>query len=153
MSTKRAKNLQSTAREKFRTFLASRALRQTQQRDQVLNVLLGTRQHLSVQEIYDIARKRDNSLGYATVYRTMKLLVEAGICREVDFRDGLTRYEPKHGRDHHDHLICTECGESEEIYSPKIEKLQDSIVRDYGYIEKSHKLEIFGICPRCQKAK
>lgn len=145
--------MQGTAREKFRAFLTSKALRCTQPRDRVLDVLLATKRHLSVQDIYDIARKRDRSIGYATVSRTVKLLVEAGICREVDFRDGLTRYEPRHGREHHDHLICTECGKSEEIYSPRIEKLQDSIVREHGYIEKSHKLDIFGICPRCQKTK
>ncbi|MBW8039629.1 MAG: transcriptional repressor [Planctomycetes bacterium] len=136
---------------KFNQFLRQKGLRRTKQRDELVEVFLRTEKHLSTQDLFDIVRKKDKDVGYATVARTLKLLAESGLCRVVDFGDGVQRFEHKYGHEHHDHLICLKCGRFVEIYSKKLEKLQDEIVKKHGYIQEYHKLHIFGLCPRCGK--
>ena len=99
------------ARAKFNQFLRQKGLRQTTQRDEIVKLFLRTERHLSTQELFDIVRKKDKDVGYATVARTLKLLAESGLCRMVDFGDGVQRYEHKYGHEHHDHLICSKCGD------------------------------------------
>ncbi|MEA3226508.1 MAG: transcriptional repressor [Planctomycetota bacterium] len=139
------------AKEKFEQFVAKEGLRHTEQREKVLDVFLATERHVTVQELYDLVRKKHEGIGYATVARTMKLICEAGLCRQVDFGDGALRYEHKYNHKHHDHLICVECGRFEEIYSRKLEDIQHELVKKHGYVEESHKLDIFGLCPECAK--
>jgi Fur family ferric uptake transcriptional regulator len=139
------------AKEKFEHFVAVKGLRRTVQREHVLEVFLGTEKHLTVQELYDLARKKHRDIGYATVARTVKLMCESGVCRQVDFGDGSQRFEHKYGHQHHDHLICLKCGRFQEIYSPELEKIQDQLVKKHGYVQESHKLDIFGLCPGCAK--
>ncbi len=139
------------ARAKFNQFLRQKGLRQTKQRDEIVKLFLRTERHLSTQELFDIIRKKDKDVGYATVARTIKLLAESGLCRVVDFGDGVQRFEHKYGHEHHDHLICLSCGKFEEIYSPKLEKIQGELVKKHGYVQEKHKLDIFGLCPKCAK--
>ena len=140
------------AKEKFAKFVAGRGLRHTKQRDVVVDAFLATERHVTVQELYDLVRKRRKGVGYATVARTVKLMSESGLCRQVDFGDGDLRYEHKYGHKHHDHLICIKCGKFEEIYSPKLEEIQRELVKKHGYVQESHKLDIFGLCPECANA-
>lgn len=137
------------AKSAFEKFAARKGLRHTAQRQQVLEVFLATERHLTVQELYDLVRRKHKGIGYATVARTIKLMCESGVCRQVDFGDGSQRFEHKHGHEHHDHLICLACGKFEEIYSPELEKIQDQLVKKHGYVQNSHKLDIFGLCPQC----
>ncbi len=139
------------AKAKFNQFLKQKGLRQTEQRDRLINVFLQTERHVSTQELFDIVRKKYKDIGYATVARALKLLVDSGLCRVVDFGDGVQRFEHKYGHEHHDHLICTECGKFVEICSRRLEKLQVEMVRKHGFVQKRHKLDIFGLCPRCGK--
>jgi len=141
------------AKNVFERFIANNGLKHTEQRQKVLDVFLSTERHVTVQQLYDLVRKKHKGIGYATVARTIKLMSEAGICREVDFGDGLQRFEHKYGHEHHDHLICLNCGKFKEIYSPKLEKLQDELVKKYGYVQQRHKLDIFGLCPKCAGRK
>jgi Fur family ferric uptake transcriptional regulator len=141
------------AKEKFEQFVARKNLRHTEQRSHVLDVFLSTEKHLTVQELYDIVRKKHKGIGYATVARTVKLMCESGVCRQVDFGDGSQRFEHKHGHEHHDHLICINCVKFEEIYSAELEKIQNRLVKKHGYVQENHKLDIFGLCPRCAKKK
>jgi len=137
------------AREIFRRYVRGKGLRNTEQRALILDVFLSTEEHLTVQELYDLVRGRDSKTGYATVARTVKLMTESGVCRRVDFGDGPGRFEHKYGHEHHDHLICTKCGKFEEIFSPRLEEIQAEVVKKHGYTHKSHKLDIFGLCPKC----
>ena len=139
------------AKYKFEQFVAEKGLRHTAQRQQILQVFLSTERHLTTQDLYDLVRRKDKSIGYATVARTVKLMCESGICRQVDFGDGVQRFEHKYGHEHHDHLICLKCGRFVEIYSKKLEKLQEELVRRHSYVQEHHKLDIFGICPRCRQ--
>ena len=139
------------AKCKFEQFVAKRGLRHTAQRQQILQVFLSTERHLTTQDLYDLVRRKDKSIGYATVARAVKLMCESGICRQVDFGDGVQRFEHKYSHEHHDHLICLKCGRFVEIYNKKLEKLQDELVRRHSYVQEYHKLDIFGICPRCRQ--
>lgn len=132
-------------------FIKSKGLRQTAQRMEILDTFLGTERHVSVDELYRLVSKKDGRIGYTTVYRTMKLLSESGLCGEIDFGDGVLRFEHKYGHEHHDHFICTSCGRFIEVVSPRIEKLQDEMARKHGFLPLKHKLEIFGICSNCRK--
>lgn len=133
----------------FADFVTSKKLRHTPQRESVLDVFLKTERHVSVDELYELVKKEDTAIGYTTVYRTMRLLAESGLCQESDFGDGIVRFEHKYGHEHHDHLICTKCGRFIEVLSPKIEKMQDSLTEKYAFTPARHKLQIFGTCKKC----
>ncbi|MHC4478054.1 MAG: Fur family transcriptional regulator [Planctomycetota bacterium] len=138
------------ARDRFEQYMAEKGLRHTDQRRQIVQVFLGTERHVTVQQLYDLVRKKYKGIGYATVARTVKLMAESGICRGVDFGDGAQRFEHEFGHEHHDHLICVRCGRFVEIFSKKLETLQAELVEEHGYVQHSHKLDIFGLCPRCR---
>jgi Fur family ferric uptake transcriptional regulator len=131
-------------------FIRSKGLRYTPQRERILDIFLSTERHVSVDELYRLVKKRYPDVGYVTVYRTMKLLSECGLCGEIDFGDGILRFEHKYGHEHHDHLICTKCGKFIEVMEPEIEKLQDKLAKKHSFMSTNHKLQIFGICRRCR---
>jgi Fur family transcriptional regulator, ferric uptake regulator len=137
-------------KEIFHRHLKSTGNKITSQRDAVLKVFLDADGHLSVEEIYQRAREVDPMLGFTTVYRTMKLLVECGIARSEKLHDGHLRYERNFRRQHHDHLICTHCGLVIEFYNESIEAEQDRITRRFGFVMSSHSLRIFGLCEACR---
>ncbi len=139
------------AKEKLRQFLRTRGLRQSRPRDVVADVFLRTEKHVSTQELFELVKKKRKNIGYATVARTLKLLAEAGLCRIVDFGDGTQRYEHEYGHEHHDHLVCSDCGRVVEVFSRELEKAQDQLIRKHGYEQISHRLHIYGICPKCRK--
>ena len=98
-------------------------------------------------------RAKDSRVGYATVYRTLKLLAECGVANERRFGDGLTRYELADDATHHDHLICIECGEITEFEEPRIEELQDARRPQDGFELRSHKHELYGVCAPAARRK
>ena len=134
----------------FIDYLRKKDLKLTEQRKEILNVFLKTERHLSVEDLYNIAKRKDPNIGQATVFRTLKLLQEADIAKEVDLGDGKVRYEHKYGHEHHDHLICIRCGRFIEAVDSKIEKLQDDLCKRHGFLPQRHKMEIFGICSKCK---
>ena len=134
----------------FIDFLKKKNLKLTDQRREILKIFLGTNRHLSVENLYNIVKKKDPSIGQATVFRTLKLLCEADIAKEVDFGDKKIRYEHKYGHKHHDHFICVECGIFIEAMDPKIERLQEELCKKIGFLAQRHKMEIFGICKNCR---
>lgn len=135
----------------FIDFLKAKNLKLTNQREEILNIFLKTERHFTTEDLYHIVKKRDPNIGQATVFRTLKLICEAGIAREVDFGDKKLRYEHKIGHEHHDHLVCTKCGRFIEAMNPEIEKLQDKLCKKFNFSPTRHKMEIFGICKKCKK--
>lgn len=97
----------------------------------------------------------DQPCDLATIYRSMKLLVDTALVERFDFGDGVARFElaGHHSTDHHHHLICRNCAEVVEIEECFVAELQQSIAEQHGYAEVNHKLEFFGICPSCQGGK
>ena len=135
----------------FSNFAASKGLRSTRQRDIILDIFLSTHQHISVEELYLKIKSSNPSIGHATVYRTLKLFTEAGLAREILLHDGQTRYEHAVAGEHHDHLVCTSCNSIIEFEDETIEKLQNDIALRHGFLIRSHKLEIYGLCTNCRK--
>jgi Fur family ferric uptake transcriptional regulator len=140
--------------EHFRTLLhehmVKKGLRSTDQRRLIVETFFRAPNHVSIEELLATVRLEDPKVGYATVYRTLKLLAECGVAYERRFGDGLTRYELADDTSHHDHLICVECGNITEFEEPQIEVIQEEIAARYGFILRNHKHEMYGVCPDCQ---
>ncbi|PLX72865.1 MAG: transcriptional repressor [Desulfuromonas sp.] len=137
------------ARQEFRAYLAGQGLKSTRQRELVLDEFLGDGRHFSTEELYLRLRKKHPSIGYATVYRTLRLFAECGIAQQRHFGDGQTRYESVARDEHHDHLICTGCGKIVEFENSQIEELQHKVAIEHGFTIENHRLELYGLCNDC----
>jgi Fur family ferric uptake transcriptional regulator len=126
-------------------------LKHTEQRDTILRTFLETRDHLSIDELARLVKKKDPKIGITTVYRTLKLLAECGLASEVAFHDGVARYEHQYNRRSHHHMVCTECGSSVEFFSPEVDKLEEAIGRKHHYSTTRHTFQIYGLCEDCRK--
>jgi Fur family ferric uptake transcriptional regulator len=131
-------------------YMVKKGLRSTDQRRLIVETFFHSPNHVSIEELLAQVRAQDARVGYATVYRTLKLMTESGIAFERRFGDGLTRYELADDESHHDHLICVECGKITEFEEPEIEQLQEKVALRYGYELRSHKHEMYGVCPDCR---
>jgi Fur family ferric uptake transcriptional regulator len=135
----------------FMEYLQEHKLKLTPHRQLILDVFLTHEGHRSVEDIYRVTREADPRVGYTTVYRTMKLLAECGLAREVDLADGITRYEHLYNHQHHDHMICMACGKSIEFFDAEIEAVQDDASEQLGFKVMDHKLQIYGLCGDCRR--
>jgi Fur family ferric uptake transcriptional regulator len=134
-------------KERWRSYIQDRRLNTTSQREAIVEQFLRTRDHVSIDELLGKVRKRHPKVGYATVYRTLKLLVDSGLAVERQFGDGQARYEVV--GDHHDHLICVKCGLILEFEDDEIERLQERIAaRMGGFTVLRHRHELYGLCPK-----
>jgi len=133
----------------FHQLLKERGLKFTRQRDEIVRVFIEAGSHLSVDELYQRVRQRNPRIGYATVYRTLKLMTESGWASSRQFGDRMARFEHRAAGEHHDHLICRVCGKIVEFESERIEELQSRIARQQGFRIFDHKLELYGYCPVC----
>jgi len=132
----------------FNDFLKEKGLKFTEQRDQIFKIFLQTKKHLSVEDLYGIVKKKNSAIGQATVFRTLKLLSQAGIAREINLGDKRVRFE--YDYKHHDHLVCQSCLKLIETVDSEIERLQDALCKKFNFTPTSHRLQIFGICKQCK---
>ncbi len=137
------------AQEHLTAFLTRQGLKQTRQRDAILQEFVTAKGHLTVEDLYELVRERHPEIGAATVYRTLKLFCEAGIASPSHFQTGVTLYEHRSG--HHDHLICIGCGEIVEFECAMIEQTQLDIAAAYGYRLVNHRHDLFGFCAKCDR--
>jgi Fur family ferric uptake transcriptional regulator len=135
----------------FRRYLRQQGLPVTQQREVVADVVFTSPGHLSVEDIEAKLKERGERIGKATIYRTMEILVRSGLVEDHDFGDGFKRYEHLFGHQPvREHLICRHCRTVTEVQSPAIERLQDDLARQHGFLADRHRLEIHGLCAECQ---
>jgi Fur family transcriptional regulator, ferric uptake regulator len=137
--------------EVFLKHIQKQGLKRTSQRDLILDVFLRTEGHVSGEDLYRLAREEDPTVGQTTVYRTLRLLTDAGLAREVRFGDGRAHYEHNYKHEHHDHMICSECGKIIEFYSPELEAIQDAMAAKHKFELTSHLLRMIGICADCSR--
>src|SRR6266849_9245618 len=137
--------------EIFLEHIQKKGLKRTAQRDLILDIFLRVEEHLSSEDLYRLVQKEDPTIGQTTVYRTLKLLSEAGLAREVRFGDGRTHYEHNYKQQHHDHMICSECGRIIEFYSAELEAIQDAMAAKHRFELTSHLLRMIGICAECRR--
>jgi Fur family ferric uptake transcriptional regulator len=136
----------------FRSYLHEHRLPLTHQREAIAMALFESGQHLSVDDLGDLMRGRGEQVGKATIYRTLNLLVEAELARELDFGEGFKRYEHQAGEARHDHLICTNCGKVTRFSRDALDALQEEIATELGYTVQSRRLKIYGVCGDCRSA-
>ena len=135
-------------KEVFAAYLVKNRLKRSDQREAILDTFLRSERHLSVDDLLRLVQKRRSDIGRTTVYRTLKLLQAAGLAQELVLQ-GQTRFEREYKRQHHDHFICKSCGEIFEFSSAEIERIQDEIAADIGFVIDGHRHQIFGFCRRC----
>ncbi|TVQ91761.1 MAG: transcriptional repressor [Deltaproteobacteria bacterium] len=131
--------------QRFRDYLSREGLKCTRQREAIASVVFSSEGHLTLNDIHVRAQQVQPSVGFATVYRTMKLLSEAGLATQHRFDDGQSRFE-RADEDHHDHIICSRCGRIVEFEAPEIEVRQERIALGLGFKVVSHRHEIYGEC-------
>lgn len=137
--------------EVLENYLREKNLKNTGQRKLILDAFLNNVEHISAEELYDRLKKDNPSIGLATIYRTLKLLSECGLANEIHFSEGVTRYEHSFGRQHHDHLICINCGKYIEVVDPEIEELQARLAQKNHFRILRHRMDIYGICQECSE--
>ncbi|HZP44702.1 MAG TPA: Fur family transcriptional regulator [Candidatus Binataceae bacterium] len=132
----------------FHARLRERALKSTAPRDDIARVFFALSRHVSAEELYAEVKRINPHVGYATIYRTLKLLKDCGLLSERHFDEGQARYEVV-GEHHHDHFICEDCGRILEFEDEAIERMQRNIARRLGVTLHRHKLELYGRCADC----
>ena len=138
-------------RTRLNTYMAKKGLRSTAQRRLIVDTFFEGASHMTIEDLLNEVRSRDKGIGYATVYRTLKLLAECGVASERKFDDGLSRYElADDASAHHDHLICVTCGKITEFEEPRIEALQEEVATRHDFTVTSHKHELYGVCGDCK---
>lgn len=130
-------------------YLKQKGLKQTSQRAFILEKFLASKRHVSADELHSIIRERNPKIGFSTVYRTLSILTECGLAREVNFGDGRARFERAIDKSQHGHLICTKCGKAEEFTISSLEKSIDKIAVKSGFKPEGHRLEVSGLCKKC----
>lgn len=135
----------------FDCYLCQNKLKQTNQRRVIINEFLSETGHVDAEEVHSKLRKAGHSIGLATIYRTLNMLKDAKLIEQHSFADGRAVFEIVHPDEHHDHLVCLSCQRIDEFENNEIEELQVMIANQHGYTLRSHRLELYGICPTCQK--
>ncbi len=137
--------------EKFQTLLKENQLKFTKQREFVLKFLYENDEHFTPEEIYTLLKQKypDINIGIATVYRTLALLEASQIVSSISFGTAGKKYELGLKK-HHDHLICTKCGEIIEFLDETIEQQQKLIAKQFNFKMTDHAMKIVGLCKNCQ---
>src|SRR4030095_2480954 len=140
------------AKRRFLDFLAQKNLRLTAQRQVIIDTAFSTEEHFTAEQLLTWARQRDRFVSRATVYRTLPLLTESGLVREMDFGKDYKFYDPNYAdHPHHNHIICNDCEKIVEFESEKIEKLENEISQRLGFSVKSQRLQITGACEQMKR--
>jgi len=137
--------------EKFKGILKNNSLKFTKQRELILKFLYKNEGHYTPEEIYMQFKREypDINIGIATIYRTLTLLEESSIASSISFGVQGKKYELGLKK-HHDHLICTHCGEIIEFYDDTIEERQKEIAKKFNFNMTDHTMKIIGLCENCQ---
>ena len=134
----------------FAAYLRQHNLPVTEQRLAVAEVVLGADGHLSADEVEQQLAARGVSVGTATIYRTLDVLVRSGLVVERDFGEGFRRFEAARDIPHHEHLICTVCGTVREFRDERLDRMTTLAAETHGYVRQRHRLVIYGVCDRCR---
>lgn len=140
-----------SAKSIFRQYLKNKGMLNSKQREQILDIFVKTKRHPTIDDLYEVARKRNPKVGLATVYRAMRVICDAGLAKEVDFGDGVRRFEHEYRRNHHDHLVCLKCGRIIEVRSPQVEDMQEKLAKKHNFMPVRYRMQIFGICSECKR--
>ena len=136
-------------RERLDDFIRKKGLRQTSQRDEILEVIFASDEHFTPDELFERLRSAGSKASRATVCRTLSLLVDADLIHEIELGDGQTTYDPNFiDHPNHNHLICVDCGKVVEFEDSHLDLLNDCVTRRLGYRPVRQSLRIEAACER-----
>jgi len=136
----------------LKKIVKQKGLKYTEQREIVLSILLNANKHLTAEEVYNCIKEKniESNIGIATVYRALNFLEDVNLITSITFGTDGKKYESNF-KDHHDHLICTQCGKIVEFMDAEIEKRQEKIAKKNNFKVTSHSMQLYGLCSDCQK--
>ncbi len=143
---------QGTAEDKFREFLAIRGEKLTEPRRVLVRHIFDSHKHFDADELVADLLAAGRQVSRATVYRTLRLLVESGLLRELRLTNR-TAYEHDFGYPSHDHMHCSECNRVIEFRNDEIRRLREAISMEQGFRAASHRFVITGVCSACSRAR
>ena len=133
--------------------MVTAARRQTNQRASILQVLAGTDEFVSAQELHGALRASGSSIGLATVYRALSDMAAAGDVDTLRNPHGEVLYRQCGESEHHHHLVCRICGRTEEVTAPGVERWAKAVADEFGFVDINHEIELFGVCAECAAAR
>lgn len=139
--------------EQFASYLSREKLKLTSQRKSVLGEVFAKHEHFEAEELLGRMRRKKLKVSKATLYRTLALLVEAGLLRQEVFGERHSHYEHIYGHRHHDHFVCLGCGKIKEFRNDEIERLQRLICEQHGFAATGHSMEFHGYCSKCREER
>ncbi len=119
----------------------------------IFEAFLETEEHVSLEDLQKILKEKGLSVTREELKEALELFCRLGFAQRKEFMGQPPVYEHRHLGEHHDHLICTQCGRIQEFCLPKLEALQEEIARQYGFKSLDHRLEIYGLCAQCQATR
>lgn len=138
--------------QRFTDFLRNRGYKSTPERQAIVDQVIASQEHFTVDDLYDELRRHgDRRVSRATIYRTLELLTESGLVNKIDWIGSTTHYEIAMVDEHHDHFICTHCGQIYEFFSPTLEAVQDRVCTALGLTADDHTLKIEGVPNHCRE--
>ena len=135
----------------FRRYVKKTGLRNTPEREIIIQEIFSMHDHFDVDSLYLRLRNKKNNISKASIYRTIPLLIESGLIREVFFEDGHMHYEHIYGHEHHCHFRCLDCKMVIDFKQDDVGYIQKKFSKHYGFEVTGHKLELFGYCNNCLK--
>ena len=142
-------NMEESIRERLDQFISKKGLRQTSQRDEIVDVIFASDEHFTPEQLFDRLRLAGSAASRATVYRTLALLDEAGLIHEIELGDGQTTYDPNFlDSPTHNHLVCVDCGKVVEFEDEHLDLLNDCVTRRLGYRPVRQSLRIEATCEK-----
>ena len=138
--------------QKFREFLDIRGEKLTEPRRLLISQIFDTHKHFDADELVADLRKSGRRVSRATVYRTLRLLVEAGLLRELRLTNR-NAFEHDYGYPSHDHLHCTDCNQVVEFRNDEVRRLREAVSLEHGFRPSGHRFIITGVCPACNRAR
>ena len=135
--------------QKFREYIKEKGLRNTPERETIIDEIFSIHDHFDVDELFLRLRNKKKRISKASVYRTIPLLIDSGLIKEVFFEDGHLHYEHIYGHTHHCHLRCVSCGKIIEFADDQIGTIQARIGEKYSFAITAHRFELQGFCPQC----
>ncbi|MDX1967591.1 MAG: Fur family transcriptional regulator [Planctomycetaceae bacterium] len=139
---------------KFREFLTTKKMRLTPEREAIVEAVYSTHDHFDAEQwVGSLSRQNGprSRASRSTIYRTLNLLVEAGLLRKVARSNDREVYEHDYGYPAHDHLICRKCGDMIEFTNEAIAEVLEKIAADHGFRMAGHRLEVDGVCAQCSR--
>ena len=139
-----------SAIEVFREFVRKKGLRNTPERETIIEEIFATHDHFDVDELYLRLKNKQKKISKPSIYRLIPYLLECGLIQEAYFEDGHLHYEQIYGHGHHCHLRCVKCGRIVEFQEDYLTTLEERLADKYGFSPQGHKFEVFGYCPECK---